>query len=459
VPFQNTFLFNPFLSLLEKIDSILLKFPFLKWFSWQIIFILSEPKKSIPQPKDLQEGLSGDLITKESQAYKRISNGISLTRIIAMFWIVSVNYFQLVFKNFYNQEYPDAVAKTQNFIEVMKNSHFIDKIFLPFFYSGWSGVVIFVIISGFSLWLSILVSKKFKIGEYIIERFNGIYVPYFVAVIISIFVNYYFLKGTPQPYVLPALLLGAAKFVPAAQWVNSPLWFISLILVCYLFFPIIPIIYNKFRLIGILVITIISSIVMFYLWDVFHTTTVRGVTNPILSSLYPLFPFWAFLCIGVLLCHLIYKSIMIQLRKTIQEYVKILLPLFFVIVGTIFLFKILYLDPSKNSEIPWQINPWLAGMAGTLVFLSAGYLLPVRFYRILRWLSRGTFTVFLYHYVASPLVVKHISPNIILTPHISIAIILMYLAMLIGFSVCQSFVDNTLVKFVKSLCKKDYEIV
>lgn len=46
VPLHNTVLFNPFLSLLEKIDSTLLKLPLIKWLSWQIIFILSKPKKS-----------------------------------------------------------------------------------------------------------------------------------------------------------------------------------------------------------------------------------------------------------------------------------------------------------------------------------------------------------------------------------------------------------------------------
>ena len=45
VPFRSTFLFNPILSFLEKIDSIILKIPGFQWWAWQIIFILSEPKK------------------------------------------------------------------------------------------------------------------------------------------------------------------------------------------------------------------------------------------------------------------------------------------------------------------------------------------------------------------------------------------------------------------------------
>ena len=44
VPFRNSSLFNPVLEVLEKIDSVLLKLPLVKWFSWQIVFILSKPK-------------------------------------------------------------------------------------------------------------------------------------------------------------------------------------------------------------------------------------------------------------------------------------------------------------------------------------------------------------------------------------------------------------------------------
>lgn len=46
VPFRKLPGFNFILSILEKIDFVLLKLPFLKWWAWQIIFILSKPKKT-----------------------------------------------------------------------------------------------------------------------------------------------------------------------------------------------------------------------------------------------------------------------------------------------------------------------------------------------------------------------------------------------------------------------------
>jgi len=45
VPFRNLSIFDSTLALLEGLDNILLKLPILKWLSWQVIFVLSQPKK------------------------------------------------------------------------------------------------------------------------------------------------------------------------------------------------------------------------------------------------------------------------------------------------------------------------------------------------------------------------------------------------------------------------------
>ena len=44
VPFRKLPGFNFILKFLEIIDSLLLKIPFIKWLSWQVVFILSKPK-------------------------------------------------------------------------------------------------------------------------------------------------------------------------------------------------------------------------------------------------------------------------------------------------------------------------------------------------------------------------------------------------------------------------------
>lgn len=44
VPFRNTPLFSPILSVGEAIDSVLLRIPGFQWQAWQLIFTLSDPK-------------------------------------------------------------------------------------------------------------------------------------------------------------------------------------------------------------------------------------------------------------------------------------------------------------------------------------------------------------------------------------------------------------------------------
>ena len=54
VPFRHFPVFGFILSLLEIVDSILLKLPAIKWLAWQVVFILSDPKKiktKLPPPK------------------------------------------------------------------------------------------------------------------------------------------------------------------------------------------------------------------------------------------------------------------------------------------------------------------------------------------------------------------------------------------------------------------------
>jgi hypothetical protein len=44
VPFRKTRMFEPVLSALETIDSALLKVAPIRWWAWQIAYVLSNPK-------------------------------------------------------------------------------------------------------------------------------------------------------------------------------------------------------------------------------------------------------------------------------------------------------------------------------------------------------------------------------------------------------------------------------
>lgn len=348
--------------------------------------------------------------TEKLLVHQKISNGISAVRILGMFWIVSVNFFQIIFTNFYNQSYPYTIEKSRNFIDLIKNQEIFDKIFLPFAYSGWAGVIIFIIISGFSLWFSTLKRKKFNLGEYLVGRLNGIYLPYFIAIVITILGNYFIRQRSPQLYDFSALILGASKLVPSAYVYNGPLWFMTGIILCYLFFPIFPFIYKKFRLWGISILTFLSFSLLFF-WPSSYFFAIRSSeSSPVSSALYPLLPFWSFFCLGILLSHLIFKYLSGHLKKINLRALNKLIFSLSAIIGFFLLYKIIYFNPSQNLEIAWQTNPYLAGLAGFLFFFSIGYLLPTQLYKPLRWLSRGTLGVFLYHYLIHPIIVPYIKP-------------------------------------------------
>jgi ubiquinone/menaquinone biosynthesis C-methylase UbiE len=48
VPFHNTPMFEPLRKALERVDSVILRLPYLKWLAWMVVFVLAEPKKPKP---------------------------------------------------------------------------------------------------------------------------------------------------------------------------------------------------------------------------------------------------------------------------------------------------------------------------------------------------------------------------------------------------------------------------
>ena len=47
VPFRKLPFFGALLTLLEAMDAILLKLPIIKWQAWQVVFVLSKPRKDL----------------------------------------------------------------------------------------------------------------------------------------------------------------------------------------------------------------------------------------------------------------------------------------------------------------------------------------------------------------------------------------------------------------------------
>ncbi len=390
---------------------------------------------------------------KNLESLDRISNGISVARIISMFWIVAVNYLPVIFNSFYGVDYQDTMANAENYVKAASsNPWLIDKILFLFSRADWAGVTIFAFFTGFSLWLSILNARTFRIGDYLLKRFNSIYVPYFIAVVVAVFVGIAFSHLPALTSDIAAMLLGGAAFAPGAAQFDPPTWFISMVFLCYLFFPLIPIIYSRFRFLGVLSFTIFSYAILAY----YGSSYFFYYYGP----LYPLLPFWLFLCFGVVVCHLIYRYQHTRVRVRAFSFAalnSICLPV--IGLGAYLLYRYFYVGPSSGIETTWTLpNAFPAALAGALAFFAIGYVLPAKSFRFLRWLSRGTLGVFLYHWIAMPVLAPYLGAHL-LTGHLSIALAATYLPMLVLASLFQDIIDKTIIKWTRSLSSRKFEIV
>lgn len=394
-----------------------------------------------------------DITASDEISYLKISNGISVARIFAIFWIFLVNYFSTsLFRSYYDVEYQYAIEKTENFLKIMNSNNnpwLIDKIMFVLSNAGWSGVVIFIFLVGFSLWLSFLKSKRFKISDYLAGRFNNVYIPYLISIIIASITGIYIRHIMPVNHDLLALILGAAKFHETALRYNPPIWFISMLFLLYLFFITIPLIYNKSRFVGLLSFTLILC----GLWA-FMDWSEPGYLGLGIAFTILLFHFIV-MGLGVLISHIVYKYSKFKILKinTLN-----LITIFVIPVGFYLMFKFIYLDLSKDLTVPWLIaRPYATGIIISFIFISIGYLLPIGFYKPLRWLSRGTFAVFLYHYVIGFFIIPYLRPEFF-RHHLSLALILPFLVILILMSVFQKFIDKTIVRYAQKVFFKEYKI-
>lgn len=103
---------------------------------------------------------------------------------------------------------------------------------------GGAGVHVFILCSGFGLYLSSL-HKPLKYGKFLKRRFSKVYIPYVLVVLISAL---YFGIVCGQDVLMP--LLGSVflfkMFVPSLEHAfGGQMWFVSTIIQFYLFWPLI----------------------------------------------------------------------------------------------------------------------------------------------------------------------------------------------------------------------------
>lgn len=100
------------------------------------------------------------------------------------------------------------------------------------------GVNLFLFLSGYGLVVAQR-NKKLTLKEYYIKRLPRLYIPLWIALVIFLIIDFVFLKiNYSWSYILQSFL----GYFPSADIftdINSPSWYITLILIYYLLFPLV----------------------------------------------------------------------------------------------------------------------------------------------------------------------------------------------------------------------------
>jgi peptidoglycan/LPS O-acetylase OafA/YrhL len=366
----------------------------------------------------------------------RLSNGISLARIVCIFWIFSVHYLQLPwFPHFTNGlHYDDAVNNIHlAWTTAANQATLLDGVFLWVSFFGYNGNFCFYILSGFSLWFSFKAKGQFSLGEFFEGRFIKLYIPYAVCVFISYYLSVGLLLHVPKEYDLYGLLIGGAGFNPDWRLYNSPLWFMSYLFILYLFFPFIVLIYKKFRAIGLAALFVIAFL-----------SSRHGAFFVLNAYVYCFM--W-----GILLMELIDTVIRRFSTSQSNRHAAYVAASMIILSGSGIVYY-LYFKTTLNLEAPVFNSIGLA-ICVILFSVSTGMLFPTnsKFMRAHTLLSRGTLSVYLYHYLLVRVFTENTwlgsfdifmqrLPHLFLN-HISLMFMSIFLLMLIICALFQSFLD------------------
>lgn len=111
------------------------------------------------------------------------------------------------------------------------------RFLFPFNAAVGVGVTLFLLLSGLGLSLSAF-KKKLSLLQFYKKRLSKLYLPACLAIIIFLLLDYFILQ---RSYSLTYIIQSLFGFFPRADLVldlNSPLWYLSLIIFYYLIFPI-----------------------------------------------------------------------------------------------------------------------------------------------------------------------------------------------------------------------------
>lgn len=365
----------------------------------------------------------------------RLSNAISVIRIVSMYWIVAVNYLNHIYQKFYDANYLESIGNTKSFMETLNSGSLIDKLSVQFAFAGGGGVVMLAIISGFALWWSFEKAGRFDIGKYVISRVSRTYVPYLIAVFVSLIVGFFFLNIEFNRWTIAVLFSGSARYNIPAYNFNPPFWYITMLLGCYTLFPVLIHIFNRFKIYGVIAFTAIVWIIYYLVRLPFNFTYID------IDPFYPIMPFFTMFSIGAIACYAV-----LRLKDKLK-----LLGIIAVPITALLVIWFTFIEPLSRES--WSMNNvyWF-GIICSVLFGSIGYLLPERWHNKLMFVSRGTMAVFLFHYLLVPFITEH--------TYVSITVVLVsiYVVFLVVGSFYQKLIDNTVVKFTRNILSREVKI-
>lgn len=387
--------------------------------------------------------------------------GISLAKIASMFWIVAINCLANtpIHDHFFGVSRADTVKSVSTFLTVVeRNPWKLDRVLYVLSQSGWSGVVAFVFLSGLGLFLSVLRSGSFHGLDWFRKRLVAVYFPYLLAVCVS-YVLYTLVKGNRLvDGVLQVMILGAVRLFPPAKTINSPLWFMTPLLCLYLAFPVIVYVFVRFRLRGLLGVFGFSLLGLGTLGPGRGSSLVAA-RDRLFSGVGIVRVFFPVFVAGIVAAVLSFRAaVALQRRRAISRSGIALLLAAAAVVGTYVVVQTCYTLPRAYPFEVWDNDyPYLTGIAFAIPFLCLGALAPRRTRKWLDLLARGTFSIFLYHFLLIPAFAAWLTPARV-GGHFGLALIAQYVLLLLVAVPLQLAIDRLMRWLSAGLLTARYDV-
>ncbi len=147
-----------------------------------------------------------------------------------------------------------------------------DSVNLLFSYFGHYGVQLFILFSGYGL-MRAYMNRKISWSDFILKRLNKLYPTFIIAALILILIitikyNYFLGYLGFRDFFIKLSLL--SNLIPGkALTLNGPWWFYSMIVQLYAVFPLIVLLYKKFKEKALFAVVVLSYVLLILFNDYF----------------------------------------------------------------------------------------------------------------------------------------------------------------------------------------------